>query len=281
MDIGTGTIGLLADKQFARISRIAFDKWGLSLGEKKVQLVSTRMMKYLRKSRFSGVDEYLNYIEQQATHADLLELFDLLSTNVTSFFREIEHFNYLEREFYTPLARGNTTRAGKRIRIWSAACSTGPEPYSMAIQALECLPNIDEWDFKILGTDLANTAVQNARDGVYPAVMLENMPKDLLAKYFEPQGSGSDLVYAVNERVRSYVRIGQLNLMDEWPFQGKFDVVFCRNVMIYFDKPTKDKLVQRICDVLQPGGVLAVGSAESAGKASQELRTVQPSVYVK
>ncbi|RNC81442.1 MAG: protein-glutamate O-methyltransferase CheR [Phycisphaera sp.] len=281
MNTSTSTNKLLTDKQFVRISSIAFDKWGLSLGEKKVQLVSTRVSKYLRTSRFSGVDAYLDYIEQEATPADLLELFDLLSTNVTSFFREIEHFNYLEREFYTSLARGNTTRPGKRIRIWSAACSTGPEPYSMAIQALECLPQLDKWDFKILGTDLANSAVEKARSGIYPAAMLENMPKELLAKYFEPQGSGEDLAYRVNDRVRSLVTIGQLNLMDEWPFRGRFDVVFCRNVMIYFDKPTKDRLVNRICDVLQPGGVLAVGSAESAGNASQELRTVQPSVYVK
>lgn len=281
MSKGAETITLLASDQFARITKIAFDKWGLSMGEKKLQLVSTRLSKFLRKSIHTGVDAYLDYIEKQATPADLLELFDLLSTNVTSFFREIEHFNYLEREFYTPLARGNTTRQGKRIRLWSAACSTGPEPYSMAIQALECLPDIAKWDFKILGTDLANSAVQEARYGIYPAAMLENMPGDLLAKYFEPQGSGEDLVYRVNDRVRNLVTIGQLNLMDEWPFKGRFDVVFCRNVMIYFDKPTKDRLVQRICGVLQPGGVLAVGSAESASKSNQELRTVQPSVYVK
>ncbi|GAB5495201.1 MAG: protein-glutamate O-methyltransferase CheR [Phycisphaerales bacterium] len=275
------SIPQLGDTQFSRVSKIAFDRWGLSLSEKKLQLVSTRLAKFLRKSSFAGVDDYLDYVEQHATPADLLELFDLLSTNVTSFFREVEHFNYLEREFYTPLAKGNTTRPGKKIRIWSAACSTGPEPYSLAIQALECLPDIDKWDFKILGTDLANSAVQQAREGVYPAAMLENMPKDLLSKYFEPQGSGDDLAYRVSDRVRSLVTIGQLNLMETWPFKGKFDVVFCRNVMIYFDKPTKDRLIQRICDSLHPGGILAVGSAESANKSSQDLRTVQPSVYVK
>lgn len=272
---------MLAEKQFDRITKIAFANWGLSLSEKKVQLVSTRMGKFLRTSSFKGVDEYLDHVEQHATPADLLELFDLLSTNVTSFFRENEHFNYLEREFYTPLARGNTTRAGKKIRIWSAACSTGPEPYSMAIQALECLPDIDKWDFKILGTDLANSAVASAREGIYPAAMLENMPKKLLDKYFVPQGSGESLAYSVTDRVRSLVSIGQLNLMEPWPFKGKFDVIFCRNVMIYFDKPTKDRLVQRIAGLLQPGGIFAVGSAESANKPELGLRTVQPSVYVK
>lgn len=267
--------------EFERVARIAFDRWGLSIGEKKVTLVTTRLSKFLRGSRFESVAAYLDYVENDASETELLELFDLLSTNVTSFFREKQHFDYLEREFYTPLARGNTTRPGRRIRLWSAACSTGPEPYSMAIQALECLPGIDQWDFKILGTDLANSAVEQAQRGVYPASMLEGMPGNLLGKYFNRRTIGGEMCYEVTDRVRRLVTIGQLNLMEEWPFKGKFDVVFCRNVMIYFDKPTKDRLVERLTGVMRPGGILAVGSAESVSKPVLGLRTVQPSVYVK
>ena len=271
----------ISTSHFNRIAEIAYRNWGLHLSEKKTQLVSTRISKFLRKSPFADVAEYLGHIETAATPADMLELFDMLSTNVTSFYREQQHFDYLEREFYTPLAKGNLTTPGKRIRLWSAACSTGPEPYSMAIQALELLPDIEKWDFKILATDLANSAVEKAKAGVYPAQMLEGMPRTLLKKYFEPVSINGLECYRVVDRVRELVTVGQLNLMEQWPFKGPFDVIFCRNVMIYFDQPTKAKLVGRMADLLRPGGVLAVGSAESISALGSNLRTVQPSMYVR
>lgn len=272
---------VLDTSQFKRVAAVAYDNWGLSLNERKLELVSTRLNRFLSRTRFAGVDDYLDHVETGATSGELLELFDLLSTNVTSFFRERQHFDYLEREFYTPLARGTMTRPQKRIRLWSAACSTGPEPYSMAIQAIELLPDIDTWDFKILGTDLANSAVAKATEGVYPAEMLSGMPQSYIKKYFVPcEGSGG-ASYRVCERVRSLVTIRQLNLMSEWPFRGEFDVIFCRNVMIYFDKPTKDALIERMANQLMPAGIFAVGCAESANKPEFGLHTVQPSVYVK
>lgn len=274
-------MSMLSTSHFNRISAIAYDKWGLHLSEKKVQLVSTRLGKFIRKSRFKDVGAYIDHIEQNASPADLLELFDMLSTNVTSFFRERQHFDYLEREFYTPLARGNLTTPGRRIRLWSAACSTGPEPYSMAIQALDLLPDIDRWDFKILATDLATSAVQKAKEGVYPRDMVENLPKGMLKKHFEPVTVSGVPSYRVSERVRSLVSVGQLNLMEDWPMKGPFDVIFCRNVMIYFDQPTKAKLVGRMADLLRPGGIFAVGSAESISNLGSALRTVQPSMYVR
>ncbi|MCA9272157.1 MAG: protein-glutamate O-methyltransferase CheR [Phycisphaerales bacterium] len=272
---------MISTSHFQRVSDIAYRNWGLHLSEKKQQLVSTRLAKFLRKSKYAGVSEYLDHIESAATPSDLLELFDMLSTNVTSFFRERQHFDYLEREFYTPLAKGNLTTPGRRIRLWSAACSTGPEPYSMAIQALDLLPDIDRWDFKILATDLANSAVQSAKDGVYPADMVENMPAQTLEKHFEKVSVDGQTCYRVSERVRNLVTVGQLNLMADWPVKGPFDVIFCRNVMIYFDQPTKAKLVSRLADLLRPGGIFAVGSAESISSLGTNLRTVQPSMYVR
>lgn len=274
-------MSMLSTSHFNRISAIAYDKWGLHLSEKKVQLVSTRLGKFIRKSSFKDVGAYIDHIEQNASPADLLELFDMLSTNVTSFFRERQHFDYLEREFYTPLARGNMTTPGKRIRLWSAACSTGPEPYSMAIQALDLLPDIDRWDFKILATDLATSAVQKAKEGVYPREMVENLPKETLGRHFEPVTVSGVPSYRVSDRVRSLVSVGQMNLMEDWPMKGPFDVIFCRNVMIYFDQPTKAKLVGRMADLLRPGGIFAVGSAESISNLGSTLRTVQPSMYVR
>jgi chemotaxis protein methyltransferase CheR len=274
-------VSTLAINQFERIAALAFTKWGLSLTSRKLELVSTRINKYLSDTHYTSVEHYLDHVETHGSNEDMLELFDLLSTNVTSFFRENHHFDYLEREFYTPLARGQMTRPSKRIRVWSAACSTGQEPFSLAIQALELLPEISKWDYKILGTDLSNTAVSKARQGVYPAEMLEGMDKSYVKKYFMPCELDGKAAYSVKEHVRNLVTIRQLNLMETWPFGGKFDVIFCRNVMIYFDQPTKLSLIKRMADVLMPEGILAVGSAESANKPEYGLRIVQPSVYVK
>ncbi|HED52784.1 MAG TPA: protein-glutamate O-methyltransferase CheR [Phycisphaerales bacterium] len=274
-------MGTLTTSQFKRIADIAYANWGLALTEQKHQLVASRMTKHLRGSPYQSIEQFLDHIENNASTRDMLEFFDILSTNVTSFFRERQHFDYLEREFYTPLAKGNLTTPGRKIRIWSAACSTGPEPYSLAIHAMENLPDIDSWDFKILGTDLANSAVAKAKAGTYPADMVENLPKDLVDKYFVRGTGSADGTVTVCDAVKKLVTVSQLNLMADWPMKGPFDVIFCRNVMIYFDVETKKKLVSRMSDLLRPGGVLVVGSAESLSRQEIQLRTAQPSVYVK
>lgn len=271
----------ISASHFGRISAIAYDNWGLNLSERKTQLVATRLGKFIRTSSFGHIGAYLDHMENHASPEDMLELFDMLSTNVTSFFREKQHFDYLDREFYAPLASGKQAAGDRRIRIWSAACSTGPEPYSLAMQAIERLPDIESWDLKILATDLASSAVQKARDGVYPSEMVEGLPAGMLARHFDAVKAGDATSYRVNDRVRSLVTIGQLNLMEEWPIRGPFDIIFCRNVMIYFDQPTKAKLVGRLADLLRPGGIFAVGSAESIAQLGSGLRTVQPSMYVR
>ncbi len=268
----------LAPTQFQRIAAIAQARWGLHLTEKKVPLVSNRLAAFLRGTTFGSVDAYLHHLEEEASEEDMLVFFDLLSTNVTSFFRDRPHFDYLEREFYTGLARGNTTTPGRRIRIWSAACSTGQEPYSLAMHARECLPDLHSWDFKVLGTDLSNYAVQQAKNAHYPADKLDGVPMDLRAKYFNRVDATT---YAITPAVRNLVTIARMNLMDPWPFKGSFDVIFCRNVMIYFDQPTRRDLVMRFHRLLRPGGILAVGSAETLAGLDTPFSAVQASVYVK
>lgn len=274
-------MSLLAPKQFSRIAKLAKSLWGLDLTERKQQLVANRLGKFLRTSPFDSVDAYLDHVETDCNEDDRLLFFDLLSTNVTSFFREPESFAYLEREFWTPLARGTLTRPGRRLRIWSAACSTGPEPYSLAIHAHEHLPNVTDWDLRILATDLAVSALETARKATYPVKMVEHLPKELVRTYFR-RGHGDQAGHVrVTPAIRKYVTFGQLNLMNTWPVKGPFDVIFCRNVMIYFDKPTRTRLVQRFYDLLRPGGILVIGSAETLAGTDTALRTGQPSVYVK
>jgi chemotaxis protein methyltransferase CheR len=271
----------LTPKQFELVAELARRHWGLNLSDRKLDLVSNRLGKFIARSPYPSVEAYLEHLTTDADDEDRLVFFDLLSTNVTSFFRERQHFDYLEREFYTPLARGTLTLPNRRIRIWSAGCSTGCEPYSLAIHAREHLPEIEEWDLRILATDLANSAIETARDGVYQAAQLRDIDPELIRRHFQRGVGARAGSFRVAPHIRSMVSVARLNLMGPWPMRGPFDVIFCRNVMIYFDRPTRESLVRRFCDLLRPGGVLAIGSSETLSGIGAPLRPVAPSTYVK
>lgn len=271
------SIDTLTTPQFERIAALAKARWGLSLTPAKRQLVTSRLSAYLRRAAHGSVEAYLRHIETAASEADLLEFFDLLSTNVTSFFRDRAHFDYLERELFTGLSRGSITLPGRRLRMWSAGCSTGCEPYTLAMLAHDHLGSLEGWDVRILATDLSNYAVAEARAASYDADVVRDLPVDLLGRHFQRSGPR----WTAKAHLRRLVRVAQLNLMDPWPMKGPFDVIFCRNVMIYFDAPTRRRLVERFASLLRPGGILAVGSAETLAGMTAGLRTAMPSLYVK
>ncbi len=267
----------LSSAQFDRIAAIARARWGLSLTPSKVQLVASRVSSFLRKSEFKDVSEYLRHLEHSADDKDMLAFFDLLSTNVTSFYRDRTHFDYLERELFTGLARGTLTLPERRLRIWSAGCSTGCEPYTLAMEAYDHLKDLKGWDVQILATDLSNYAVAAARAATYERDVVKDLPRDLLSRHFEKRGDH----WVVRPHLRGMVRVAQLNLMDPWPMRGSFDVIFCRNVMIYFDGATRERLVRRFAELLRPGGIFAVGSAETLAGMQLGLRSAMPSLYLK
>ena len=271
----------LTAPQFERIAVIARERWGLHLTKVKQPIVATRLESFLRGSAFEGIGAYLDFVESRASEKELLEFFDVLSTNVTSFFRERWHFDYLEREFYGPLARGETKPYGKRIRIWSAACSAGQEPYTLAIHALECLPDASTWDIKILATDLSNSALEEARSGVYGQDKLTGLSREQVNKHFVRGNDSARDEYTIAPHVRRLVTIGQLNLMEDWPFRHGFDVIFCRNVMIYFDADTRRTLLNKFHGVLRPKGVLAIGSSETLHGLDVPFTPVKASVYLR
>lgn len=271
----------LVPRQFEKISKLAKERWGLHLPEAKLPLVTNRINKFLIRAPYNDTTEYLKHLEYEATEEDMLLFFDLLSTNTTSFFREINHFHYLEREFWTGFAQNNVTRSGKRIRIWSAACSNGAEPYTIGIHAHENLPNLNDWDLQILATDLSNSALVEARTAMYPNKMVDDLDKVLVRKYFLRGKGEHEGKVKVIPAITDLVSIRRLNLMEDWPFKGPFDVIFCRNVMIYFDAPTRENLVNRLYELLHPGGILAIGSAETLSGLNTQFTTVQPSVYQK
>jgi chemotaxis protein methyltransferase CheR len=278
-------IETLTQPQFQRIVSIAKTRWGLALTQAKFQLVTSRLASFLRKSTFTDVAEYLHHLENDADEKDMLVFFDLLSTNVTSFFRDRAHYDYLERELFTGIARGTLTLPERKLRIWSAGCSTGCEPYTLAMLVHDHLKDLPGWDVQILATDLSNYAVQEARAGVYEHDVVKDLPAELRDRHFERRaggapGSDGDK-WVARPHLRRLVKVGQLNLMDKWPMNGPFDVIFCRNVMIYFDGPTRERLIKRFASLLRPGGVFAVGSAETLAGMNAGLRSAMPSLYVK
>ena len=266
----------LSQAQFERISLLVYRLSGIKMQSGKEGLIKSRLMKRLRALDIDSFDTYLSYLERDKTGQELTTMIDVLTTNKTSFFRESQHFDFL-RENVLPTWRVEK----RRIRIWSAGCSSGEEPYSIAIVLREELPDTDIRDTRILATDISTRVLETASQAEYRQEILGDITPQVLQKYFTLVGPQSPRTYRVNEAVRAMVRLARLNLMGDWPMRGPFDVIFCRNVMIYFDKPTQQNLVRRFGQLLGPGGCLFVGHSESLTASSHDFRYVQPAVYMK
>ena len=277
-------MSVLTETTFKRIADIARRRWGLSLGERKMQLVANRLTSHLRKSGGGEIEDYVSRLERNPTEDDMLVLFDILSTNVTSFFRDPAHFAFLERELYTGLAKGTLALPGKRLRIWSAACSIGAEPYSLAMQALELLPASAGYDVKILATDLANKALVGCREGIYTEGQLSGLSPERRARFLvkaEPKPGSGEPRWRVKDEVKRLVEVRRQNLVEPYTGLGPFDVIFLRNVMIYFDRETRREVVLRMHGVMRPGSILAVGSAETLSGLDVPLKAAAPSIYLR
>jgi chemotaxis protein methyltransferase CheR len=209
---------------------------------------------------------------------ELTMMLDALSTNVTSFFREPQHFEYLARQFAPVVARAASGRAG-RARLWSAGCSSGEEAYSMAMVLCEELGDAASFDLQILATDLSTRMLEAAAKGVYDADKVKDVPRALLMKYFKVAKVDGRTTCSVTPRARSAVTFARLNLLDRWPMKGPFDAIFCRNVMIYFTQDARRSIVDRFAGILAPGGLLFVGHSESLAGVTDKLEYVEPTIY--
>lgn len=265
----------LNPKQFTVISEQVHRLAGIRLPVGKEGLVQARLSKRLRALKLESFDDYLQRVESDRTGAELALMIDLLTTNKTSFFRESQHFDFLRDEILPPLAASR-----EPLRIWSAACSTGEEPYTIAMVLREALPDIDRKDLRVLATDISERVLNQARAGEYARSTLADVPAALLNRYYEPVAGKADFRRAASS-LRRLIRFARLNLMDPWPMRGPFQVIFCRNVMIYFDRPTQQKLVQRFWELLEPGGHLLVGHSESLTALDHRFDYVQPATYRK
>lgn len=260
--------------QFERIAEEVRQRSGIQLPKGKEDLVQGRLSRRIRILGLAGFDEYLRYLARDESGAELGAMIDALTTNVTSFFREPAHFTYLTEQVVPEAAQ-----RGRRLRIWSAGCSNGAEPYTIAMTLRDAISDVSRWDIRILATDLSTTVLDTARKAEYPADVLRNVSPAVLRKHFTGVMGAEGNSYKVRDELTKMVTIGQLNLLGPWPMQSQFDAIFCRNVMIYFDRPTRAQLVDRYTKQLRPGGHLLVGHSESLSGMAPGLLYVQPATY--
>jgi chemotaxis protein methyltransferase CheR len=245
------------DQDFKQIAAMLYADAGLALPESKATLVYSRLAKRLRALGLESFREYCKLVSETEGFSERRNMLAALTTNVTRFFREPHHFEHLKTEVLPKLLQ--SARQGGRVRIWSAACSTGQEPYSIALTILSLMPDAPEYDIRILATDIDPNVVITARRGVYPQNEVAPIPADLARRWMEPRDGGA---LEAGEAMRELVAFRELNLIGQWPMKGRFDAIFCRNVVIYFDEPTQQRIWGRFRGLLQPNGRLYVGHSE-------------------
>jgi chemotaxis protein methyltransferase CheR len=270
----------LTDALFKKIVRYVYEQSRINLTENKRELVRARLGKVIRTRGFKGYRDYYEYMIRDESGEAVREVLNAISTNLTSFFRENQHFEFLLGELFPKLLREKEKRGESRIRGWSAGSSSGEEVYTIAITLLESLADHGgRWDAKLLATDIDTTMLERGQRGVYDQDRVKTVPPTLLRRHFLRGEGASKGEYRVRSEARRLVSFRHLNLMKPWPFRGPFDFIFCRNVMIYFDRPTQEELVNRFYDVLGPGGHLFIGHSEGLSGIQHRFRYVKPTIY--
>lgn len=259
---------------FERLREIVYESSGISLGPRKEALVCARVGKRMRALGIHHYDDYLSYLE--ANRGEVVGLLDAVSTNVTSWFREPHHFEFIAEAAGLWYAEGQ-----RRFRFWSAACSTGEEPYSLAMVLKEALPAPDV-DVRILATDISTDALAVCEEGRYPVDRMSPVPTDLQERWFRPERASQGRELRVKPHLRDAVVFRRMNLSaPPFPMRGPLDAIFCRNVMIYFDDAVRVRLLTECHRLLKPGGLLVVGHAESLAGIISDFKYVRPSIYRK
>lgn len=264
----------MSPQDLAVFQQILYDQSGIVLSDNKKALVESRVNQRLGVVGMSDYHQYLEFLRRDKTGEELVHLIDVISTNITNFFREEDHFELLDRTVAEWAEEGRT-----RQRFWSAACSTGEEPYTMAMTLHRHLVKYG-LDMKILATDISTRVLAQAQAGCYNRDRLVNIPEELKTRYFRPLGGDQDDECAVTDDLKQMIMFRRLNFtVFPYPIKGIFDVIFCRNAMIYFDRGLRQRMVGEFAKLLRPGGLLFVGHAETLIGLEKEYRTIKPSVY--
>ena len=263
----------MTQADFQKIASILYDEAGIVLSSSKTALVYSRLTKRLRALKMSSFKEYCIFLAEREGKSERQHLLTSLTTNVTHFFREKHHFEHFKSDLLPSLME--RARAGQRVRLWSAGCSSGQEPYSLAMTLLNGFPDVSEHDVRILATDIDPAIVAKARVGQYAPAIVEPVPGELRNQFLIPKEISSGTIYDVVKPVRNLITFHELNLLKPWPMRGQFDAIFCRNVVIYFDETTQRGLWGRFREVLRPDGILYIGHSERiTGPTADQFSTV-------
>ena len=268
---------------FDKICKYIYEKARINLGKNKMELVRARFGKVMRQRKMSGFREYFKWMQTDTTGEALREVMNAISTNLTSFFRENEHFVFMSKVMLPALEQKGARSGGKiRLRGWSAGCSTGEEVYTMTMTIAETVPKLDEWDIKLLATDIDTEVVATGQRGVYGKERISGIPPALVKKYLDSTTDEKGKpAYRMKDKLRNMIAFRHLNLFSDWPFRNKFNYIFCRNVMIYFDRPTQEMLVNRYYENLASGGYLFIGHSESLSGINHRFEYVKPTIYMR
>lgn len=269
----------ITDREFSRLTEYIKANYGINLGKKKKALVVGRLQNILIEKNFQNFSEYIDYVMQEKTGEAVRNLVSKITTNHTYFMREPEHFHFFKNTvlpyWYKQL------KTSMDLRVWSAGCSSGEEPYTLAMIIADFFSGVNNelWDTKVLATDISTRVLSEAQEGIYPNESLEALPKMWRATYFNRLDNDNSMV---TDAIKKEVIFRIFNLMNtSFPFKKKFHVIFCRNVMIYFDSETKRELVNRFYDHMEHGGYLFIGHSESLNREETKFKYVLPAVYRK
>jgi chemotaxis protein methyltransferase CheR len=264
----------LTERDYREIVQIVLENSGIVLADAKRDLVYGRLSPRLRQLGCGSFAEYLRHLEGPGGQDEQIALVNAITTNLTAFFREVHHFDYLSGTILPRLKKENP---GRRLRIWSAGCSSGQEPYSIAMVLKRTLLDLPKWDALVLATDIDSNMVAHGKAGLYDSEVAATIPASY-GKYVETSDDGR---LAMADSLKQLIRFRRLNLIGPWPMSGPFDIIFCRNVVIYFDKETQRTLFDRFADMLRPEGWLFIGHSESLNRVSDRFRHLGQTIYQK
>ena len=262
-----------SDADFRGLVELAYEYAGISLADSKRNLVYSRLSRRLRFLNLQTFAEYRAFLAENPAERE--GFINAISTNLTKFFREAHHFDHFREKIAAPF---NQAKPGNRLRVWSAGCSSGEEPYTIGVVLKREIRDIERRDVRILATDIDTDVLARGVRGEYQSSGLDEVPR-AYQEYFKSVAGGKGDNVIVDQAVRNLISFKQLNLMEPWPFKGLFDAIFCRNVMIYFDGPTKAKLIERFTEKVKPGGFLYIGHSESLNGAHAGISLVGRTIY--
>ena len=266
-----------SEADFRSLAQVAYEYAGIALSDSKRNLLYSRLSRRLRALGLSAFREYRDYL---AGNEREIEMFiNSISTNHTKFFREEHHFDHLRSHLVLPFAQAMKATGNRRLRIWSAGCSSGEEPYTIAVVLKREIRDLHACDVRILATDIDTDVLAKAARGEFTLNTIDEVPKAYQGYFNATSGSGADGKVSMDPDIKSLITFRRLNLMQPWPFRGHFDAIFCRNVMIYFDGPTKSALIDRFVQQIRPGGWLYIGHSESLIGAHPGLQSVGRTIY--